>query len=52
MLTHLTGRQWSELVLFFRVEHEDKEEREARAQELKLRTFFDRKLAKQQRRRG
>lgn len=43
----MSARQFSEMLLFFRVEREEREELEAQAQESNLRQFFSRRIARQ-----
>ncbi len=52
MLRMMTASQYSEILAFFRVENEEREEREAIAREANLRQWFDRKIAQQERRRA
>ncbi len=45
----MSARQFSEMLLFFRMEREEREELEAQAQESNLRQFMSRKIARQAR---
>lgn len=49
MLAGMSATQYCEMMLYFRVEHEAREERKIRAQESQLQQFFSRKIAQQKR---
>ncbi len=52
MLRMMAASQYSEILVFFRVENEEREEWAAVAREADLRQWFDRKIAQQERRKA
>jgi hypothetical protein len=52
MLGTLTLNQYSELRAFFRLKNREEEERKQEIQESRLKSFFGRKIAKQNRGKG